>query len=154
MKRVLFICSGNSARSQMAEAILRLRGGSKYDAHSAGTSPVPQVNPYALEVLRERGADTRGLHTKKVDSFVNQSFDLVVTVCAKAKQVCPFFPGARRTEHWSIEDPATFQGSHDEILRKFREIRDEIEQLIVERIIKSGTAGKSTSENVGDLNLS
>jgi arsenate reductase len=138
----------------MAEAILRLRGGSKYDAHSAGTSPVPEVNPYALEVLRERGADIRGLHTKKADSFVNQSFDLVVTVCDKAKQVCPFFPSAKRTEHWSIEDPATFQGSQDEILRKFRKIRDEIEQLIVDRILRFGTVGKSTSDNLGDFNVS
>jgi len=123
----------------MAEAILRLLGRDEYEAHSAGTSIAPEVNPLALEVLRERGADVRGLHTKKVDIFVDQSFDLVVTVCDKARQVCPFFPGARHTEHWSIEDPAVFQGSRDEKLQKFRETRDEIERLIKYRILGSAT---------------
>lgn len=139
MKRVLFICSGNSARSQMAEAILRLLGSGKYEAHSAGTSIAPEVNPLAIEVLRERGADARSLYTKKVDMFVDQSFDLVVTVCDKARQVCPFFPGAKHMEHWSIEDPAIFQGSRDEKLQKFRETRDEIERLIEDHILGSAT---------------
>lgn len=139
MKRVLFICSGNSARSQMAEALLRLLGRGKYEAYSAGTQVAPEVNPLALEVLRERGADVRRLHTKKVTIFVDQSFDLVVTVCDKARQVCPFFPNAKRMEHWSIDDPAMFEGSDDEKLQKFRETRNEIERLVKERILESAT---------------
>lgn len=136
MKRVLFICTGNSARSQMAEAILRLLGGRKYEAFSAGTVVAPEVNPLALEVLRERRADVQKLYTKKVNTFVDQQFDLVVTVCDKARQVCPFFPGAKRTEHWSIEDPAEFEGSNEEKLQKFRETRDEVEQLIKDHILR------------------
>lgn len=123
----------------MAEAILRLLGSGKYEAHSAGTSIAPEVNPLAIKVLRERGADVRSLYTKKVDMFVDQSFDLVVTVCDKARQVCPFFPGAKHMEHWSIEDPAIFQGSRDERLQKFRETRDEIERLIKDHILGSAT---------------
>jgi arsenate reductase len=137
MKRILFICTGNSARSQMAEALLRHLGGDDYEAYSAGTKPQAQVNSFALEALREREIPIDGLYPKLVNEFVDREIDLVVTVCDRAKQTCPFFPGAKRTEHWSIEDPAEFQGTHEEILVIFRETLDDIERRIRKNILKS-----------------
>ncbi|TFG13122.1 arsenate reductase ArsC [Candidatus Thorarchaeota archaeon] len=136
MRRVLFLCTGNSARSQMAEAILRKLGGENFEVRSAGTDIASEVNPYAIEALREIDAPVGGLHPKKVNRFTNQEFDLVVTVCDNAKQQCPHFPGAKQMLHWSLEDPAAYQGSHFEILTKFRETRDEIESRIREIILK------------------
>jgi len=130
MKRVLFLCTGNSARSQMAEALLKSLAGDRYEAYSAGTDIAPVVNPFALEVLGERGADTEGLHPKSLDIFMDQSFDLVITVCDNARQTCPFFPGTKSMDHWSLEDPAAFRGTREEILFKFRESRNEIERRI------------------------
>ncbi|MFX0045634.1 MAG: arsenate reductase ArsC [Candidatus Hermodarchaeota archaeon] len=130
MKRVLFLCTGNSARSQMSEALLRLLGGSDFEVYSAGTSPSDGVNPFALKVLRQRGIDTNGLHPKNLDQFLNEDFDLVVTVCDRAKQECPVFPGAKSLDHWSLEDPAAFEGTYEETLTKFRDTRDEIERRI------------------------
>ena len=137
MQRVLFICTGNSARSQMAEALLRQLGGNDFEVFSAGIKPKSEVNPYALEVLRERGVSTEGLHPKLVNEFVNKEIDFVVTVCDRAKQSCPHFPGAKHIEHWSLEDPTEVQGSHEEILKAFRETRDEIERRIKTNILKS-----------------
>lgn len=137
MRKVLFICTGNSARSQMAEVLLRQLGGDNFEVYSAGIKPKSEVNPYALEVLRERGVSIEGLHPKLVNEFVNEEIDLVITVCDKAKQSCPHFPGAKHIEHWSLEDPAEFQGSHEEILEAFRETRDEIERRIRTNILKS-----------------
>ncbi|TFF95798.1 arsenate reductase ArsC [Candidatus Thorarchaeota archaeon] len=130
MKKVLFLCTGNSARSQMAEVLLRELGGSSYEVFSAGTHIQPEINPFAIEVLKERGFDTDGLRPKKVTIFKNQSFDYVITVCDSARQECPFFPGAKEMIHWSLEDPAAFEGRYDEILTVFRETRDEIERRI------------------------
>lgn len=135
-KRVLFICTGNSARSQMSEAILRQLGGNQYEVFSAGTHPGKEVNPFAIEVLKERGIKTDVLHPKKLDQFVGMDIDLVVTVCDNAKQECPAFPGAKRMDHWSLEDPAAFEGTYEEILITFRETRDEIEKRINEYILK------------------
>jgi len=137
MQRVLFLCTGNSARSQMGEALLRHLGGEEFIVYSAGTKPQSEVNPFALEVLKERGVPTDGLYPKLVGQFVKDEFDLVVTVCDGARQTCPFFPGAKQMEHWSLEDPAAFQGTHDEILFTFRETRDEIERRIRERFLSS-----------------
>ncbi len=136
MQRVLFLCTGNSARSQMAEALLRHLGGADYEVHSAGTKPKSEVNKFVIEVLEEIGISTNRLHPKLVDDFVNQKFDLVVTVCDNARQSCPYFPGANQMEHWSLEDPTAFQGTYDEILFKFRETRDEIRKRIKERILR------------------
>ncbi|MFW9888125.1 MAG: arsenate reductase ArsC [Candidatus Thorarchaeota archaeon] len=140
VKRVLFLCTGNSARSQMAEALLRLLGEDRFEAHSAGTHPASEVNPFALEALRERGASTEGLFTKTIDHFAGQEFHLAVTVCDKAKQECPSFPGAKRIDHWSLEDPASFEGTYEEILLKFRETRDEIERRINTYILQDKLA--------------
>jgi len=130
MKRVLFLCTGNSARSQMSEALLRSLAGDSYEVYSAGTDIAPVVNPFALEVLEERDVDTEGLHSKSLDIFMDQSFDLIITVCDNAKQTCPFFPGAKSMDHWPLEDPGAFQGTREEILLKFRESRNEIERRI------------------------
>lgn len=130
MKRVLFLCTGNSARSQISEALLRMLGGDEYEVFSAGTAPSEEVNPLAIEVLNERGVDTKGLHPKELAQFLDEKFDLVVTVCDNAKQECPVFIGAKRTDHWSLEDPAALDGTHEEKLTKFRETRVEIERRI------------------------
>ncbi|TFG27217.1 arsenate reductase ArsC [Candidatus Thorarchaeota archaeon] len=137
MQRVLFLCTGNSARSQMAEALLRHLGGDDFEVFSAGTKPQSEVNPFALEVLKERGIATDSLYPKLVNEFVNKEIDFVVTVCDNAKQTCPHFPGANRIEHWSLKDPAAFQGTYHETLFIFRETRDEIEKRIRENILKS-----------------
>ncbi len=130
MKRVLFLCTGNSARSQISEALLKLIGEDKFEVHSAGTDIASEVNPFALEVIKEKGGSTEGLYPKKSEQFAGQPFDLVITVCDNAKQACPLFPGAKEMLHWSLEDPAAFQGTYDETLTVFRETRDEIERRI------------------------
>jgi len=119
----------------MAEALLKHLGGDDFEVHSAGISPKSEVNPFAIEVLKEMGIQTDGLYPKLVDEFVNLDFDLVVTVCDSAKQNCPFFPGAKAIEHWSLKDPAAFQGTYDEILYTFRETRDVIEERIRESLL-------------------
>jgi arsenate reductase len=121
----------------MAEALLRHLSGDDFEVLSAGTSPQSEVNPFAIEVLVEKGIPTEGLHPKLVNEFVDLKIDVVVTVCDGAKKSCPHFPSAKRMEHWSLADPAAFQGSYDEILFIFRETRDEIERRIKERILKS-----------------
>ena len=121
----------------MAEALLRHLGGDEFEVHSAGTKPQSEVNPFALEVLREEGISFERLYPKLVNEFVNEQFDLVVTVCDSAKKSCPHFPGAKQMEHWSLEDPAAFEGSYDEILFTFRETRDEIERRIRTSILKN-----------------
>jgi arsenate reductase len=149
MKRVLFICTGNSSRSQMAEALLRELGKDNYEVHSAGTHPGPHVNPFAIEVLKEKGIETDGLHPKELDQFVGQKIDLVVTVCDRARQECPTFPGAQNIDHWSLEDPSAFQGTYEETLFTFRETRDEIERRIREFIL----TGKIFSSPTQSLKL-
>lgn len=140
MKRVLFLCTGNSARSQMAEALLRVLGNGEFEAHSAGTHPASEVNPFALEVLKERGVSIEGLFPKTIDQFAGQEFHLAVTVCDNAKQECPTFPGAKKVDHWSLKDPAAFQGTYEEILFTFRETRDEIERRIKSYILQDKLA--------------
>jgi arsenate reductase len=140
VKRVLFLCTGNSARSQISEALLRLLGGSKFEAYSAGTHPASEVNPFALEVLKERGASIEGLYPKSIDAFAGQEFHLAVTVCDNAKQECPSFPGAEAIDHWSLEDPAAFEGTYEEVLLTFRETRDEIERRIKTYVLQNKLA--------------
>lgn len=121
----------------MAEGLMKHLGGDEFEVYSAGTRPQSAINPFALEALNEKGILTEGLYPKTVNEFVDLEFDLVVTVCDGAKQFCPYFPGAKQMDHWSLEDPAAFQGSYDEILLIFRETRDEIERRIRTRILKS-----------------
>ena len=119
--RVLFVCTGNSARSVMAEALLRQHGGPAFAVHSAGTDP-RGINPLTLKVLSETGIDASWARSKSVTEFLGQSFDVVVTVCDEARQVCPVFPGAGSPLHWGCEDPAEAMGTDEERLAVFRRV--------------------------------
>ena len=127
--RVLFLCTHNSSRSQMAEGLLRARGGDRYTVFSAGTHP-RNVHPLAIQVMREIGIDiseAAGYRAKSLDEFTGQPpMDLVVTVCDDAAEECPYFPGARRQEHWGFPDPSAVTGSEEERLAAFRSARDAI----------------------------
>lgn len=124
-KRVLFLCTGNSCRSQMAEGWLRHLAGDRFDAFSAGTHPVG-LNPGAIEAMGNAGVDISAHRSKHLNEFTGEKFDYVVTVCDRAKETCPIFPGARTVLHWSFDDPAGAQGSHDERKAVFQRVRDEI----------------------------
>lgn len=117
--RVLFVCTGNSARSQMAEAVLERMGGASFVVNSAGTEP-KGINPFTIQVLAESGIDWSGARSKSVEEFLDQSFDYVITVCDRAKQSCPVFPGSHESIHWGIEDPAEVEGTDAEKLAAFR----------------------------------
>jgi arsenate reductase (thioredoxin) len=119
--RVLFVCTGNSARSIMAEALLRHHGGDEFEVHSAGTEP-RGVNPLTLKVLADAGIDASSARSKSVDEYLGQEFDYVVTVCDQARQVCPVFPGLHESLHWGYEDPAEAAGSEEERLAVFRRV--------------------------------
>ena len=123
--RVLFVCTENACRSQMAEGLLRHEAGAAFEVFSAGTKPT-QVRPEAVAVMREAGIDISGQRSKSVDEFEGQDFDFVITVCDNAKQSCPIYPAKTKRIHWSIEDPAAVQGSEAERLAAFRRIRDEL----------------------------
>jgi arsenate reductase len=124
--RVLFVCTGNSARSQMAEGFARHLGGSQVDAHSAGIEP-SRLNPYALRVMQEKGIDISGQHAKAFEWDLARQMDVVVTVCGHANESCPVLPPEVRRLHWPLEDPAAATGTDDEILATFRRIRDQVE---------------------------
>jgi arsenate reductase len=128
-EKVLFICTHNSARSQMAEGLLRTLYGDRYEAYSAGTQP-SKVNPYAVKVMAEIGIDISKHRSKGVEEFLGMEFDYVFTVCDRAKNTCPFFPGAKRYVHQSFDDPAEFRGDKEESLTVFRRVRDEIKSWI------------------------
>ena len=127
--RVLILCTGNSARSQMAEGLLRHVGGARYEVFSAGTKPV-NVNPLVIEVMREKGIDISKQRSKSVAEFAAQEFATVITVCDNAAEECPVFPGAPQRVHWSLPDPAAVLGTQEEKLETFRKVRDELERRI------------------------
>jgi arsenate reductase (thioredoxin) len=127
--RVLFLCTHNSARSQMAEALLRHLAGESVEAHSAGTEAT-HVRPLAIRAMDEIGIDVSGQESKTLDRYVGERFDYVITVCDEANEACPFFPGAKNRLHWSFEDPSQADGSEDERLAVFRRVRDEIRECI------------------------
>jgi len=124
-RRVLLLCTGNSCRSQMAEGILRRLGGTDYEVHSAGTHPADEVHPLAIRVMEEAGIDLTGQRPKHVDELTHVRFHRVITVCDSAAENCPYFPGAERI-HWPFEDPARAQGTEEERLTIFRQVRKEI----------------------------
>jgi arsenate reductase len=132
--RVLFVCTHNSARSQMAEGFLRYLGGSAFEAHSAGTEP-GELHPLAVAVMAEEGIDISGQRAKSVDDFVQQQFDYVITVCDDAKEACPFFPNATNRLHWSFPDPSAAGGTREERLAAFRQVRDGI-RVRIEDMVK------------------
>ena len=128
-KKVLFICTHNAARSQMAEGYMNAKYGDRYEAFSAGTE-VTRVHPVAIEVMREIGIDISGHRSKLLDEFFGTGIETVVTVCDSAQGFCPFFPGAKEEIHQSFPDPSAFTGPDPEILAGFRRVRDEIARWI------------------------
>jgi arsenate reductase len=131
-KRILILCTGNSCRSQMAEGILKSFS-NQLEVFSAGTNIAKEVHPKAIEVMKEIGIDISTHYPKKVDQFLEQSFDYVITVCDSAKESCPNFTGkVLNRVHINFEDPAKAQGSEEEILNTFRKVRDEIYHKFME----------------------
>jgi arsenate reductase len=135
-ERVLFLCTGNSARSQMAEGILRHLAGDRFEVFSAGTKP-SVVNPLAIAAMSEIGIDISSHRSKHVNECFGKSIDTVITVCDNAKETCPIFPGVQQQLHWSFEDPAAAQGSEEERLACFRKIRDRIYGRIKNELLRS-----------------
>ncbi|UCH58657.1 MAG: arsenate reductase ArsC [Anaerolineales bacterium] len=129
-KRVLILCTGNSCRSQMAEALINVRMGERWQAFSAGTEPAKEVHPKAVQVLSEIGIQHQGA-PKGVDEFREQAFDLVVTVCDDAAQNCPVWLGQGVRRHISFPDPARASGTEEEILAAFRQVRDGIAERVL-----------------------
>jgi arsenate reductase len=137
--KVLFLCTGNSCRSQMAEGFLRHVAGDSFDVFSAGTDPVG-VNPGAVRVMAEKGLDISSQESKGVKPFLGRHFPYVVTVCDRASEKCPIFPGVVKRIHWSFDDPAHAEGTEDERLEVFRRVRDEIEAH-VRRFVRESASG-------------
>jgi arsenate reductase len=143
--RVLILCTGNSARSQMAEGLLRSLAGDRIQVFSAGIQP-SQVNPLAIEAMHKRGIDISRHRSKHLSEFLGQPFDYVMTVCDEAAEACPVFPGPAQRIHWSFPDPAAVEGSREERLAFFRQVRDDVEShlrswlaLLPEQAMSSGS---------------
>lgn len=137
-RRVLILCTGNSARSQMAEGLLREMGGDRFDVESAGVTPT-KVRPEAAEVMREVGIDISGHRSKSADEFVGQNFDYIITVCDNARETCPVFPGHAVRIHHSFEDPPAPGATDPETaMTVFRRVRDEIREWVGEFIRERG----------------
>jgi arsenate reductase len=137
-RRVLILCTGNSARSQMAEGLLRHLAGDSFEVFSAGVAPT-RVRPEAIEVLAEIGIDISHQQSKSVDEFLGREFDYVITVCDNANEQCPAFPGRTKRIHWSFEDPAAIEGDETVRLTAFRTARDQIAERLRDFIhIQSG----------------
>jgi arsenate reductase (thioredoxin) len=136
-RRVLFICTHNSARSQMAEAMVNAWAGDRFEAFSAGTTATA-VRPETVQVMTELGVDLAGQRSKHLDEFAGQSFDQVITVCDEAAESCPTFPGATSMTHWSIPDPSAAGGLPHERLDAFRTARDTIRDLVRRLVAEPG----------------
>ena len=127
--RALYLCTHNSARSQMAEGYTRERYGDRFEAHSAGTEATA-VRPLAIRVMREIGIEIGHQESKALDRYLTQTWDFVITVCDQAHAACPFFSGGKRRLHWSLPDPSAASGSEEEQLRAYRAVRDDLRRLI------------------------
>ncbi len=127
--KVLFLCTHNSARSQMAEGLLRSLAGDRFEAHSAGTEAT-QVRPLAVRAMAEIGVDVSDQESKTLERYLGEPVEHVITVCDAANETCPVFPGAKNRLHWSFEDPAQATGTEEERLEMFRKVRDEIRERI------------------------
>jgi arsenate reductase len=125
-QRVLILCTGNSARSQMAEGLLRALAGDRFDVFSAGSKP-STVNPLAIAAMDERGIDIRSQRSKHLNEYLDQPFDYVITVCDNAAETCPIFPGPAQRIHWSFPDPAAVAGGEAERLAAFQQVREALE---------------------------
>jgi arsenate reductase len=128
-QRVIFVCTHNSARSQMAEGLLRHLAGDRYEVYSAGTVAT-KVNPLAIKAMAEKGIDISNHTSDHIDKYMGMEFDYVITVCDNANETCPYFPTNKTRWHWSFEDPSAATGTEEERLNKFREIRDQIEKRL------------------------
>jgi arsenate reductase (thioredoxin) len=128
------LCTHNSARSQMAEGLLRALAEGRFEAHSAGTEAT-HIRPLAVRAMDEVGVDISGQESKALDRYLEEPFDYVITVCDDANEACPFFPGARNRLHWSFEDPARVESSEEERLAVFRRVRDEIREHIEQELL-------------------
>jgi arsenate reductase len=148
-KRVLILCTGNSARSQMAEGLLRSFGGGRFQVCSAGTQP-SIVRPEAIVVMSELGIDLSGHRSKHVREFDSQHFDCVITVCDDASESCPIFPFDTERIHWSFPDPAAVEGSEMERLAAFRRVRDALAQMFRDFIDRSGLATATQDKSSRD----
>lgn len=140
--KVLFLCTGNSARSQMAEGYLRYAAGDHFEALSGGIEP-KGVNPLAVEAMNEIGIDISRQKSKDVVSFLGQYIPYVITLCDDAKERCPIFPRTFKFLHWGFDDPAAAKGSHEEKLVVFRRVRDEIAQKIDKELVATAVAERS-----------
>ena len=123
---ILILCTGNSCRSHLAEGILRQVAGDLFDVHSAGSNPAGHVHPKAIVVMKEIGIDISGHTSKHMNEFLDRKIDTVITVCGRADQACPMFPGQVNRYHWGFDDPAHAMGTEEEILAVFRQVRDQI----------------------------
>lgn len=130
-KRVLILCTGNSARSQMAEGLLRQMAGDRFEIESAGVAPT-QVRPEAVAVMRELDIDISSHRSKSVDEFASRSFDYVITVCDNANEQCPVFPAETERHHWSFDDPAVVEGDEPARLNAFRQVRNQIKERLMD----------------------
>ena len=152
--RVLFLCTGNSARSQMAEAFLRSLGGARFEVVSAGLDPSHGVNPYTIRVMEELGFDMSGHYAKHLNTYAGKiEFDYLITVCGHAEKTCPHFPGMGQRMHWGFEDPAAFQGPDDAKLAKFREIRDQIRARVSQWVSEDPQPASPEGPTVGPVLL-
>jgi arsenate reductase len=133
-QRILFLCTHNSARSQMAEGLLRRLGGDRFEAYSAGTEAT-HVRPLAIEAMAELGIDVVGQESKTLDRYLGEPFDAVITVCDQASEACPVFPGAKRRLHWSFPDPSKARGTREEQLAVYRQVRDDIARRIRDELL-------------------
>jgi arsenate reductase (thioredoxin) len=132
--RVLFLCTHNSARSQMAEGLLRHLAGDRFEAHSAGTEAT-HVRPLAIRAMDEIGVDISGQESKTLERYLGVPFDYVITVCDDANEACPFFPGATNRLHWSLPDPSAAKGTEEERLEVFRSVRDALRDRVQAELV-------------------
>lgn len=134
--RALFLCTHNSARSQMAEGLLRHLGGDRFEVHSAGTEAT-RVRPEAISAMEELGVDLSGQESKTLERYLGEEFEYVITVCDDANEACPVFPGAKNRLHWSFRDPSQVTGDYEERLAAFRAVRDEIRSRIEAELLRA-----------------
>ena len=129
-KNILILCTGNSCRSHMAEGILRNIASDLFEVHSAGSNPAGYVHPKSIEALKEIDIDISSHTSKHMNDFLEQDIHTVITVCGNAEQACPVYPGQLNRYHWGFSDPAHAEGSEDEIMDCFRNVRDEIKRVL------------------------
>src|SRR3712207_2345250 len=136
--KVLFLCTHNSARSQMAEGLLRHLAGERFEVMSAGTVATTQVRPLAVRAMDELGIDISGQEPTNMARYLGEPFDYVITVCDEANEACPFFPGAAEQLHWSLPDPAAAGGTEEDRLEVFRSVRDRLRDHIEGKLVNGG----------------